>query len=461
MGDSFEESFQYFSVKVPTVFPVSGSSDPIGGPGSANSYLRLGDTPTSEDMGQVPEPGSEQRHHVEGEPEWSDELYKAFAPLNSALRVDAGDAVAFDDGFYRDVGWLDHSNGHRVTTTHGDKVEVITGNYKLIVMGRDESPKHSTGFDMSGGHTVNWARTPGCVRTITSEGDSSFKVTHVTDGGHEYTVFQGFDTDHIVGGSTAITVMGGENDRTKTGKGAMKLVVDQAWSKKIIDGDYAATIVDIDAGSPPSKWPKLTEKKDLKTHEETFSAHPSSHAQVVELPKATTIIEGRSGKTVNDWTSAVTLDEHIKATTARETMEADMVENTVTVATTISESWTCSQYNETFTGSRKNVTNAFPGFETEHHFAGNKLDLNGVLSWEEISFGINRTAVQAFAINTDITGPLKIDIIGGLLVENEAMKSEINVAEFFQGVVDIAQIAGAVMGFNTLDFGLSNLEIHL
>jgi hypothetical protein len=33
-------------------------------------------------------------------------------------------------------GWRDHTDGNRITTTRGDKVEVIRGNYKLLVLGR-------------------------------------------------------------------------------------------------------------------------------------------------------------------------------------------------------------------------------------------------------------------------------------------------------------------------------------
>ena len=51
-------------------------------------------------------------------------------------------------------GWRDHSDGNRITTTRGDKVEVIRGNYKLIVLGRQDQAKSSTaGMDISGGQT--------------------------------------------------------------------------------------------------------------------------------------------------------------------------------------------------------------------------------------------------------------------------------------------------------------------
>jgi hypothetical protein len=49
-------------------------------------------------------------------------------------------------------GWRDHSDGNRVTTTFGDKIEVIRGNYKLLVLGRQDDPsKQVAGWDVSGG----------------------------------------------------------------------------------------------------------------------------------------------------------------------------------------------------------------------------------------------------------------------------------------------------------------------
>jgi hypothetical protein len=62
-------------------------------------------------------------------------------------------------------GWRDHSDGNRITTTRGDKVEVIRGNYKMVVLGRRDplfpattpgvvgtaDPTSSAGWDVSGG----------------------------------------------------------------------------------------------------------------------------------------------------------------------------------------------------------------------------------------------------------------------------------------------------------------------
>lgn len=48
-------------------------------------------------------------------------------------------------------GWWDHSDGNRITTTYGDKVEVIRGNYKMVIMGRQDDDAAAAMFDASGG----------------------------------------------------------------------------------------------------------------------------------------------------------------------------------------------------------------------------------------------------------------------------------------------------------------------
>src|SRR5262245_2713110 len=69
-------------------------------------------------------------------------------------------------------GWRDHSDGNRVTTTRGDKVEVIKGNYRMIVMGRQDDRVE---FDASGGHLF--------TNGITFEGSSSVEYTTAEYGG--------------------------------------------------------------------------------------------------------------------------------------------------------------------------------------------------------------------------------------------------------------------------------------
>lgn len=65
-------------------------------------------------------------------------------------------------------GWRDHSDGNRITTTYGDKVEVIRGNYKLVVMGRQDDPGNSQGHEWCGNHVQDWGQgtMPGASVTL-------------------------------------------------------------------------------------------------------------------------------------------------------------------------------------------------------------------------------------------------------------------------------------------------------
>ena len=59
--------------------------------------------------------------------------------------------------FLDDVGWRDHCDGNRITTTAGDKIEIVQGNYKLIVMGRQHDPGAAMGWEASGCHVQDFA----------------------------------------------------------------------------------------------------------------------------------------------------------------------------------------------------------------------------------------------------------------------------------------------------------------
>jgi hypothetical protein len=105
-------------------------------------------------------------------------------------------------------GWWDHSDGNRVTTTSGDKIEVIGGNYKLVVLGRQTVPtpppassptsqqvddyrKQLVGLagnafitDVSGGHFQEQYPSPTpCIKTIEYVQDAQGEWTLYQDNG--------------------------------------------------------------------------------------------------------------------------------------------------------------------------------------------------------------------------------------------------------------------------------------
>ncbi|WP_438036172.1 hypothetical protein [Sorangium sp. So ce204] len=159
-------------------------------------------------------------------------------------------------------GWRDHSDGNRITTTRGDKVEVIQGNYRMLVLGRQE---HDSGWDVSGGHVSEAG--------ITFEGSSEIRWVQSYDGtwrvieesvkGDVITTFHG-DTRDTYYGRLKESTTGSESpanlkenprilDRTwaeeiasYTGSAARPVpsISDETWADRITSKTTAATMSD-------------------------------------------------------------------------------------------------------------------------------------------------------------------------------------------------------------------------
>jgi hypothetical protein len=89
-------------------------------------------------------------------------------------------------------GWRDHTDGNRVTTTAGDKIEIIGGNYKMVVLGRRRNAQgecdaeNAAGWDVSGGHVTDFGNTmpgSGVSQSWTTEYDGTWKLVNEYIGG--------------------------------------------------------------------------------------------------------------------------------------------------------------------------------------------------------------------------------------------------------------------------------------
>jgi len=123
-------------------------------------------------------------------------------------------------------GWRDHSDGNRISTTRGDKVEIVRGNYKMVVLGRrpDATPGDTldnvgrpvdtltnsvTSWDASGGHILDWRFTPGAYTDISWVQDEEFgtwKVTEETVKGDVDSTFYGTVTETFLGRAITRTI---------------------------------------------------------------------------------------------------------------------------------------------------------------------------------------------------------------------------------------------------------------
>ncbi len=187
---------KYFLIEVPNF--NNGSDNPADGRPKMSSYLRLGavkdlsiagkpDAPleSGEDLaakvrrvtridGVTPEEGSAQRSlpfasqdlvfeddYRERDPDQLAEVTNTKGEVlertELGVTLDAepaelkGTRLGETALLHTKGGWRDHSDGNRITTTRGDKVEVIRGNYKMVVLGRQETLDNASGWDLSGG----------------------------------------------------------------------------------------------------------------------------------------------------------------------------------------------------------------------------------------------------------------------------------------------------------------------
>ncbi len=163
-----EGSKKYLLIKVPdfdTDPSGRASGDRLGQ--KMTSYLRLG-VP----LLNGPDVGDDLLQYVfdagpagkdDGSPFIDDERNRGIGP-DTPLGAD-GHGIAYADRkalFTQHLltkgGWRDHSDGNRITTTYGDKIEVVRGNYKMVVMGRQDDPGNAMGWDASGNHIQDYAQ---------------------------------------------------------------------------------------------------------------------------------------------------------------------------------------------------------------------------------------------------------------------------------------------------------------
>ncbi len=112
-------------------------------------------------------------------------------------------------------GVREHTDGNRISTTRGDCVEVVGGNYRLIVLGRVDPSDTNVGvstWESSGGHNHDSTSTPGEVIKIewSTTDSGTWEVTEKTEKGEVHSSYTGRYEDVYSGPSKiAYTGYGG------------------------------------------------------------------------------------------------------------------------------------------------------------------------------------------------------------------------------------------------------------
>ncbi|MEZ4296627.1 MAG: hypothetical protein R3B70_16780 [Polyangiaceae bacterium] len=227
---------------------------------------------------------------------------------------------------HSDVGWRDHTDGNRITTTRGDKVEVVYGNYKLVVLGRQHSPDFAQGWEANGNHVQDWAdgTMPGAsvkaewVPDTTygqSETKGAWLLENSTERVYQYSRYAGNFREQIWG-DLYETYIGSENpedigttdgaglqghptlrDQARDGVSLAPVAssVDLPRGNPVVIERTWATRIDTQQGSEAKRVPRITDK--------AYADHIESHQD------ADTVVAGIVSKAIVDYEVAVIIFE--------------------------------------------------------------------------------------------------------------------------------------------------------
>ncbi len=244
---------------------------------------------------------------------------------NVAHSLDKAERVRQSKALHTRGGWRDHSDGNRITTTYGDKVEVIRGNYKMMVLGRQDDPEASAGWDASGQHIQDWGYTmPGAsirVEESTSytdaDGNNVWHLQNTTEGVVQSSNNAG-DFFTYQWGNKKWDFVGSEHPTPKGPNGYPRQnphILEKTWASRI--ESYT--------GSPV--WPIGTDYAGVSIREETWALSTASLTNVANNIKETTT----AGST--DSTTDVRTDVNETTTVGGNVTESTTVVGTISSTT--------------------------------------------------------------------------------------------------------------------------------
>jgi hypothetical protein len=255
--------------------------------------------------------------------------------LSSYLRIGA----TVDDDFT----WRDHTDGNRVTTTRGDKIEVIEGSYQLFIHSRSpqvEPPKRLAGWKEEDGNLLQSGVTfLGSANIEKRKRGRGRKIDEKTVRGEMHTLYHGDVFEESYGsviqrviGAEVPTVIQGLPPAAGTVLKENPEIVDRTWARRIesYTGSQGARVPSIRnvvwAGSITSEThgipgPKAGGQALLKATADVEQASSSSTTArsmtdktevagaITDTTVADTITEKTTAKKITSETHADTDDE--------------------------------------------------------------------------------------------------------------------------------------------------------
>ncbi|XYI00759.1 hypothetical protein ACMHYB_13770 [Sorangium sp. So ce1128] len=227
--------------------------------------------------------------------------------MSSYLRIGATP----DDDFT----WRDETDGNRITTTRGDKIEVIGGTYKMKVLGRrafEASTEVEDGRIKEGGITfqgrseIDFVQGPRGAR----------RIRETTVKGEVHTTYQGDAVEHHHG-SKLVSRTGDPNTPSPIEDYPAQMtenptIIDRTWAKSI--ASYT--------GSAKLPVPRIYEETWAETMESTTHVTTTTDETTVKGSSRETM---KAGSIKSTTTVEQTISDTTKAGTIKNKTEADKI----------------------------------------------------------------------------------------------------------------------------------------
>lgn len=215
-------------------------------------------------------------------------------------------------------GVREHTDGDRISTTRGDHLAVVFGNYKLAIMGRVEGPKVGRSWwESSGGHNHDSTSTPGEVSTISwtaSHEDGTWEVLEETEKGEQWSYYQGRQESTFYGPTKSetigATVPPAIKDKTYCQKKTALEVYDTKTDTTVVNGDVTehTQVTTLKRDALFYKGGKTVE--DTTVTDGTFS----SHLLALPLITSQTAFAAHYEKYGGDFTTKLTIGADFSVT---------------------------------------------------------------------------------------------------------------------------------------------------
>lgn len=326
-------------------------------------------------------------------------------------------------------GWFDHTSGNRISTTVGDRVDVIRGNYKLVVLGRQDGLDEAADIDFSGGHMIDGGLAPGGIHEIrwVQTWDGTWKVVELTEKGDQHIVAHGNVREERYG-DVIERVTGAESDADIP---LSQLVPKQKTLKPTITETTFAKSITNSTGSSGYSIPTISDTTYATTIEQKTVA-----TNVTAKTEGSVFVKEYLG-TSSTWAEESRSESYVKT-----------VHEETTATSMYSLTKTATKNDLEFTGAKSSII--ICGVMSDIEISALRLEVKAGLVFFEIEAGLMYTELCiGFKMELKLAGEMKytksdktaaLNKMTAGVQDNKVMLALKNIAATFKAIAPKAAI---------------------